>query len=90
MMRKPNVDLRLKVHSIFESISGEAGGFPQGSWCTFLRLSGCNLRCRWCDTPDAQEVEAQTLDMSVKEICDSVGIYKNILITGGEPLLQKR
>jgi len=36
------------VHSIFESISGEAGFFPQGIWCTFIRLQGCNLRCHWC------------------------------------------
>lgn len=38
----------MNVHSIFESISGEAGGFLQGSWVTFIRLQKCNLRCVWC------------------------------------------
>ena len=38
----------LQVNSIFESISGEAGFFQQGTWCTFIRLQGCNLRCSWC------------------------------------------
>ena len=36
------------VNDIFESISGEAGLFPQGQLCTFLRLQGCNLQCNWC------------------------------------------
>ncbi len=79
---------KLKVHSIFESISGEAGGFPQGTWCTFIRLQGCNLRCDWCDTAvsqDSQKGEEMTPD-EILEQCHT----RHILITGGEPLLQGR
>lgn len=78
----------LKVHSIFESISGEAGYFPQGSWCTFIRLQGCNLHCKGCDTPEALSVEggrALTPDECIKEINPNI---EQVLITGGEPLLQ--
>jgi len=76
----------IRIHSIFESISGEAGFFLQGSWCTFIRLQGCNLRCRWCDTKQAQKSEGGKL----YEIEDVVNQCKTeqVLITGGEPLLQ--
>ena len=42
---------QLRVHEIYESIQGEStfAGLP----CAFVRLSRCNLRCRWCDTPQA-------------------------------------
>lgn len=76
----------MQVHSIFESISGEAGEFPQGSWCTFIRLNGCNLRCAWCDTPGAQGGEYTKL--TPKEILRQVRT-KRTLITGGEPLMQR-
>ena len=80
---------KLKVHSIFESISGEAGGFPQGSWCTFIRLSGCNFNpgCYWCDTPEARQ------GTDYKEYAPSELLIqcrtKRVLITGGEPLVQR-
>ena len=40
---------QVRIHEIYESIQGEStfAGLP----CTFVRLSRCNLRCRWCDTP---------------------------------------
>lgn len=81
---------RLYIHSIFESISGEAGGFLQGTWCTFVRLSICNLRCVWCDTKDAQTLNGESKTMSITEIVDMVKGYgnKHVLITGGEPLVQ--
>lgn len=82
----------LRVHEIFESISGECGGFPQGTWCTFIRLQGCNLRCRWCDTPtslpfspDLQKVSYR--DMAIWQICRDIR-RGHVLVTGGEPLLQ--
>jgi len=79
----------MQIHSIFESISGEAGGFPQGTWCTFIRLQGCSLQCRWCDTPEAQAKKAAPdLEMTIKDIVSQVGT-KHVLITGGEPLLQR-
>ncbi len=80
---------KLKVHSIFESISGEAGGFPQGTWSTFIRLQGCNLRCGWCDTSHSQDSEAPSMKMTPDEIFEHCH-NKHILITGGEPLLQGR
>jgi 7-carboxy-7-deazaguanine synthase len=78
------------VHSIFESISGEAGFFPQGTWCTFIRLQHCNLRCHWCDTPEAQARESDVAkEMSFEKIADQC-LTKHILITGGEPLFRNQ
>lgn len=77
------------VHSIFESISGEAGFFLQGTWCTFIRLQGCNLKCDYCDTPAAQELKNPlAMEMSIDEIIAVCNTHQ-ILITGGEPLAQK-
>jgi len=74
------------VHSIFESISGEAGFFPQGTWCTFIRLQNCNLSCRWCDTPQAKESSFLTAKrMDVEKIVEKC-YSEHVLITGGEPL----
>lgn len=79
---------KLKIHSIFESISGEGGGFPQGTWCKFIRLQGCNLNCSWCDTKTSHKMTLGEL-MSVEKIVKSCEDSKYILITGGEPLLQR-
>lgn len=71
----------------FVSISGEAGIFPQGNVCTFLRLQGCSLRCVYCDTVRAQrqgEGEPYSIETLVRA-CST----KQVLITGGEPLLQR-
>lgn len=81
----------MKVVEIFTSIEGE--GKRVGMPCTFIRLFGCNLRCKYCDTPYgwSHEYEDQTTEMSVSEIVDRVvelGIPQ-VTITGGEPLLQK-
>ena len=77
----------MKIHSIFESISGEAGPvIPQGAWTTFIRMQGCNLNCNYCDTKDSQNPFAGS-EMSVQEIVKSC-YTKNILITGGEPFSQ--
>jgi 7-carboxy-7-deazaguanine synthase len=77
---------RVRVNEIFYSIQGEStwAGYP----CVFVRLTGCNLRCVWCDTAYAfHEGHQRNLDEVVAEItkygCDLVEI------TGGEPLLQK-
>lgn len=74
----------LKINSIYESIQGE--GIDQGKPTTFIRFSGCNLKCSWCDTSYHNEGKM----MSVSEIVSEVGKYKNrhIYITGGEPLMQ--
>ncbi len=74
------------VNEIFYSLQGE------GSWIglrnVFVRTSGCNLRCRFCDTTYAYECGEQ---MSVDEVVGAISKYscKRICLTGGEPLLQK-
>ncbi len=75
----------LTVNEIFKSIQGESSftGLP----CIFVRLTGCNLRCTWCDTEYAF-YEGKT--KSVKDIVDAIeplGVPL-VEITGGEPLLQ--
>jgi len=75
------------VHSIFESISGEAGPvIRQGAWTTFVRLQGCNLNCAYCDTQEARK-DIGAYQMTPEEIASYVKT-SNVLITGGEPLLQ--
>ena len=77
----------MKIHSIFESISGEAGPvIPQGAWTTFVRTQGCPLRCEYCDTGDAQDPDGG-VEMSVNEIMASCHT-QNVLVTGGEPFSQ--
>jgi len=82
---------KINVYSIFTTINGEIGRSGQGSWATFIRLAGCNLRCNWCDTRYAQE-EDSGREMSLNEVLFKVKSCKckNITITGGEPLLQRK
>ncbi|MFP4014367.1 MAG: 7-carboxy-7-deazaguanine synthase QueE [Chitinispirillaceae bacterium] len=76
----------LRVCEIFSSIQGESTF--AGRLCTFVRLSGCNLRCTWCDTAYSREEAGR--EMSIEQILSEVGTYEVDLveITGGEPLLQ--
>lgn len=76
----------MKVSEIFYSIEGE--GIEIGRPEVFVRLSGCNLRCVWCDTKYAWY---NGKEMSVDEIVREIKRYpcKNVSITGGEPLLQR-
>jgi len=73
------------VHELYASVQGESSfvGLP----CAFVRLTGCNLRCRWCDTTHAfhggrrrpvEEVAREALALGTPLV----------LVTGGEPLLQ--
>jgi organic radical activating enzyme len=85
-MRRP---LTLKIAEIFPSIHGE--GLRQGNPTLFIRLSGCNLRCHFCDTKYAWEegnvyTTAQVLD-EVRKIRQHFPTSW-ICLTGGEPLLQ--
>lgn len=75
----------LTVNEIFKSIQGESS--YTGRPCIFIRLTGCNLRCTWCDTEYAF-YEGQP--KSVKDIMDAIDPLGVPLveITGGEPLLQ--
>ena len=79
------MDLVLRVTEIFHSIQGEST--HAGSPCVFVRLTGCNLRCTWCDTAYAFH-GGQAMTMA--EVLDRVRGYGCPLVevTGGEPLLQ--
>src|SRR2546422_2730438 len=74
------------VTEIFKSIQGEStfAGLP----CVFIRLTGCNLRCHWCDTAYAFYGGQR---MSVEEVIGRGRQLGGELVepTGGEPLLQK-
>jgi 7-carboxy-7-deazaguanine synthase len=76
----------LTICEIFKSIQGESTF--AGSVCSFVRLSGCNLSCSWCDTEYAR-VEGS--DRSIAAIVAEVRAHNTSLveITGGEPLLQR-
>jgi 7-carboxy-7-deazaguanine synthase len=76
----------LTVYEIYASIQGEST--HAGRPCVFVRLTACDLRCRWCDTPYAFTGGRR---MSVDEVAADVGRFDCHLveITGGEPLLQR-
>jgi 7-carboxy-7-deazaguanine synthase len=77
--------MNLMVNEIFYSIQGESvhAGLP----CVFVRLTGCNLRCRYCDTRYAFD---QGRSLSISQICKKIATFDCDLVevTGGEPLLQ--
>lgn len=76
----------MKICEIFTSIQGESSyaGMP----CTFIRFSGCNLRCSYCDTPYAYE---EGLELTAEDIMQKIrdAGLNLVEITGGEPLLQE-
>ena len=76
----------MKIAEIYKSIQGE--GLLTGAPSVFIRASGCNLRCWFCDTPYASwQPEGQ--DYAVDEIIAEVEEWdvKHVVITGGEPML---
>ena len=78
--------MSVKVNEIFESIQGESSyaGLP----CVFIRLSGCGLRCSYCDTRYAyNEGRSLTFAAIIKKITSSGA--RIVELTGGEPLIQK-
>ena len=76
----------MRISEIFYSIQGE--GRLLGVPSVFVRTSGCNLRCRWCDTPYTSW-KPEGKSWSVKNILAEVAKYptRHVVITGGEPLL---
>ncbi len=76
----------MKVCEIFSSIQGEStyAGVP----CTFVRMTGCNLRCSYCDTVYAYEEGTELTEEEIMDKIQAVGL-KTVEITGGEPLLQE-
>jgi 7-carboxy-7-deazaguanine synthase len=76
----------LTINEIFHSIQGEST--HSGRPCVFVRLTACDLRCSWCDTPYAFTEGSK---MSVDDVARTVDEFGCDLVelTGGEPLLQK-
>jgi len=74
------------INEIFYSLQGE--GFLAGVPSVFVRLAGCPLRCRWCDTKYAWDKEAGE-NYSIAEIVQTVQKWpcKFVVITGGEPMI---
>ncbi len=79
----------MKIAEIFYSIQGEGGlaGVPS----VFVRTSGCNLRCAWCDTPYTSW-NPEGREMAEDEIAAAVASYpaRHVVLTGGEPLIAPR
>ena len=79
-------DTSLRITEIFHSIQGEStwAGLP----CVFVRLTGCPLRCVWCDTAYAFSGGES---LAIGEILDRVSVWgcRLVEVTGGEPLAQK-
>jgi len=76
----------MRIAEIFHSIQGE--GLLTGVPSVFIRTSGCNLRCDWCDTPYASW-QPEGEDMSVSEILKKISVANcnHIVLTGGEPMI---
>lgn len=79
------MDQVLTLNEIFHSIQGEST--HSGRPCVFVRLTACDLRCSWCDTPYAF---TEGTKVSVDDVVARVEAYgcELVEITGGEPLLQ--
>ena len=75
--------MKMKINEIFYSLQGE--GYFSGNPAIFIRLSGCNLQCNFCDTNHKNFIE-----LSNEEIYNLIKNYpcKHIVFTGGEPSLQ--
>ena len=78
--------MSVKVNEIFCSIQGESS--YAGRPCVFVRLTGCNLRCSYCDTRFAYE---KGEELAIADIMNRVAVYQCPLVevTGGEPLIQQ-
>ena len=79
----------MKIAELFYSIQGE--GALVGVPSFFIRTSGCNLRCSWCDTPyTSWNPEGE--DLTLDQIIEAVRAYpaKHVVVTGGEPMIAPR
>jgi 7-carboxy-7-deazaguanine synthase len=79
----------MQISEIYKSIQGEStyAGLP----CVFVRLTGCNLRCAWCDSEytftGGQRMSIEEVERQVRDLSPRGGLVE---ITGGEPMLQER
>jgi len=74
--------MTLRVSETFESIQGEGKYAGTPAW--FLRLAGCSLKCRWCDSAYAMGKKGK--EIFVLDLVKQIGHLKHVVITGGEPL----
>ena len=76
----------MKIAELFYSIQGE--GVLVGVPSVFIRTSGCNLRCTWCDTPYTSWKPEGT-DLELDQILDEVAAHpaRHVVVTGGEPMI---
>src|SRR2546429_4473945 len=76
----------MKICELFHSIQGE--GKLAGVPSVFVRASGCNLRCVWCDTPYASW-NPEGDDVALEQIVARVGEFpcRHVVLTGGEPMI---
>jgi 7-carboxy-7-deazaguanine synthase len=76
----------MKIAEIFHSIQGE--GKLSGVPSVFVRTSGCNLRCVWCDTPYTSW-QPEGADQSIEQIVQQVRSFSthHVVLTGGEPFI---
>jgi 7-carboxy-7-deazaguanine synthase len=76
----------VRISEIFHSIQGE--GHLLGTPSSFVRTSGCNLRCGWCDTPYASWYP-EGPEMSQAEILEQIEAHptRHVVLTGGEPMV---
>src|SRR6185295_2947554 len=79
----------MKISEIFYSIQGE--GILAGVPSVFLRTSGCNLRCTWCDTPYTSW-NPEGSEMSLEAIWEAASLHaaRHAVVTGGEPMIAPR
>jgi 7-carboxy-7-deazaguanine synthase len=77
----------LKIAELFYSLQGE--GSLVGVPSVFIRTSGCNLRCSWCDTPYTSW-QPEGFDLPLRQILDEVKAHpaRHVVVTGGEPMIQ--
>ncbi|WP_185877003.1 7-carboxy-7-deazaguanine synthase QueE [Blattabacterium cuenoti] len=79
-------EINFPIKESFYSIQGE--GFYHGMSAYFIRFEGCNVKCNWCDTKESWKIKKNdfiSINKIVNDINDSS--VKNIVITGGEPMM---